>query len=208
MHEAFSLSETLPVAPGTSPFHVKGVFYTRVLQHAALVPGGLPTLLDSIADSRVRDFFRQKFSWSNWYDLFPMMPMSIALARIRGQDYHELFHERGRLTAKEDIPRMFRMLLSFTSVRSQLQQMPLFASGMYDFSSVDDLRATDTTTTGRHRGVPLYVAPYVAATASGFMRGATELKTKRPATFCVTAVTRDADSKGFPTVSIRYDGEY
>jgi hypothetical protein len=209
MHEAFTLSPTLPVPPGEGPFHVKGIYYTRTVAHASQqVKGGLPALLDAIDDPKVRAFLQQKFSWNNWYDVFPIMPVSIALAKVRGQDYMELFHERGRLAAKEEIPRVFRMLLSFASIRMQLQQLPLFASSMYDFGAVEDLRGTETTTTGRHRGIPAYVAPYVAATISGFLRGTLELRTKRPASVRIATVTRDADQKGFPTVSVRYEGSY
>jgi hypothetical protein len=86
--------------------------------------------------------------------------------------------------------------------------MPLFASKMYDFGTIEDLRADDTTTSGRHRGVPAYVAPYIAATATGFLRGAIELRTKRPAIVRITTITGDVDQKGFPAVSMRYEGQY
>lgn len=208
MHELFSLTTSLPVDPGSSPFHVRGTYYTRLLGHAQLLPGRLPTLIAAIPDDRVRTFLRQNFSWNKWYDALPLMPISVALAGLRGESYEQLFHQRGYIAAREEIPRVFRLLLSLSSPRSVGQRMPLIATSVFDFGSIENTRDTDTTFAGVHRGVPLLIAPYVANVVAGFIQGALDQAGAQRAVSRYTDVTLDREVAGYKTVSIRYESTF
>ncbi len=209
MHELFKLSTRVPVEPGKSPFRVKGTYYTRTLANVELVPGGLPAVLAAIEDPRVKDFVQQKFSWNDDYDVLPIMPISVAIAKVRGGDYEALFRERGRIGSREEIPRFFRMLLSFSSPRTLAERLPLIATRLFEFGSVEEVRTTETTGTGRHRGVPLFVAPYIANTVCGMLQGALEVAAKRRVVSArYTTVVPDGEVAGLPTVAIRYEATF
>src|SRR5262245_60966145 len=109
MHSSFHLDEFVPVAPGTSPFRVRGLYYARVIEAAKNLPGGMDQLLGDLADSRVRDFMRQKFQFMGWYDALPTMPCAVAMTRLRERPFEEYMRETGRAAMQKLIPSMFRV---------------------------------------------------------------------------------------------------
>ena len=50
MHELFKVTDVLPADPGTSPFHVRCLYYTRLLDHARSLPGGRDAFFAELKD--------------------------------------------------------------------------------------------------------------------------------------------------------------
>src|SRR5215472_14937038 len=107
MHESFRLVETLPVPPGESPFHVRGVIYTSIIHSVNALPGGMNRFLDELVDARVRDFMRQNFQFMGWYDVYPALPCAVAIARLRDRPFEAFIREAARNTMLRLVPSMF-----------------------------------------------------------------------------------------------------
>jgi hypothetical protein len=205
MHPLFELTEILPVPPGDSPFHVRGLYYTRLLEHARSLPGGVDAFFGTLKDERVREFLRQKFAWSTWYDALPTMPCHVALARVRGLDFETLTKERGRLAGKAIIPSMFRALLALASPQAMAQHIPRVLMANFDFMRTDVSRVLDDKGIGEGHAIPLVIAPSVILTVLGFTEGALELAGYSDVSSSYSDVTPDGQVHGFDTVATRLE---
>jgi len=205
MHELFRLEETLPVAPGTGPFHVRGVYYARILEHARSLPGGMNQFLDELADARVRDFVQQRFQFMSWYDAFPTVPCQVALARIRGGPFEAFIRERSRLSMEKLIPSMFRILSKVGGPRLAATHAPRLLQSYFDFVELRVDKITDEGGSGYASGIPLYLAPVAINMILGVLTGALESLGAKD----IEASYRDVDvtgsASGFDTVSCHAD---
>jgi hypothetical protein len=205
MHSLFRIGEPLPVAPGESPFHLRGVYFDRVVSRARKDPGGLPALLDALSGERVRAFVQQKFSWNGWYDALPIMPMYEAIARLRGQDFETCVREGTRRGAIEAIPSLFRFALRMTGaavLSGRLAQMVIYSS---DFTRLGIQHMSDGRGSATGSGIPLYIAPQTANLSLGYFQAALELRGKLDVQGRYTTVTKDGERDGFETVTIGYE---
>jgi hypothetical protein len=205
MNELFTLTEVLPVDPGTSPFHVRGLYYSRLLDHAKSLPGGRDAFFAELEDPRVRTFLEQKFAWSEWYDALPTMPCHVALARARKADFEKMTRERGRVAGKTIIPAMFRAVLALASPKAMAQHMPRMMMSNFDFIRVRLTYIDDAGGRGESSAVPLILAPSVVNTVLGFIEGALELAGYTSIESRYTDVVRDGQAHCYDIVTVRYE---
>jgi hypothetical protein len=205
VHELFELTEHPPVAPGASPFHVRGFYYTRLLEHAKSLPGGREAFIEGIADERVREYLRQKFVWSKWYDALPTLPCHITLARLRGEDFELLTKARGRLASRSVIPSMFRAVLAMATPKAMAQHIPSLMMSNFDFMRSTVTHVGETEGHGRASAMPLVIAPSMTNIILGFIEGALELAKYDGIESRYSDVALDGDVQGFPTVSVTWE---
>lgn len=205
MHELFELTEVLPVAPGQSPFHVKGLYYTRLLDHARSLPGGRSAFFKELKDERLPEFYSQRFGWSKWYDALPTMPAHIALARARGADFETLTRERGKLAGQAIVPAMFRAVLALASPQAMAQHMPRMLMANFDFMRHQGVRIERSSGVGETSAIPRILAPSVSNTVMGFIEGVLDLAGYTQVRARYTDVVEDGVQEGFPTVTVRYE---
>ena len=203
MHELFRLDEIVPVAPGQGPFHVRGLYYSRILDHAKGLSGGVNQFLDELADARVRDFMRRPFQFMGWYDAFPTLPCQVALARASGRPLEEFIRERSRLAMAKLIPSMFRPLAILGGPRLAAPHTPRLIQTYFDFIEVKVAAADDRGAAGTASGVPLYLAPVTINTVLGILVGSLESLGARDVRARYDDVVLTGMKDGFETVSFR-----
>lgn len=205
MSDLFRLEETLPEAPGTSPFQVRGVYYARVLEHAKTLPGGVAQLFDGLVDPRVRDFMRQKFHFMDWYDALPMMPCGVTMARLCGEPFEAFMRERARVSMVRLIPSMFRVFSRLGGPRLAASHAPRLFKSYFDFVELRVSRVSDDAGTGSVAGVPLYLAPAVANQVLGIIDGALESLGASSIEASYRDVTVTSPVHGFSAVTFQGD---
>ena len=205
MHELFRLEETVPLAPGTSPFHVRGVYYLRVLEHAKSLPGGLHRFLDELVDARVRDFLQQRFQFMGWYDALPALPCGVALSRIRGLPFEVFMRERGQQTMLALAPSMFRLLSRLGGPRFAASHAPRLIRAHFDFSEVQVLHVSNVEGSATVSSVPLYAAPAIANLFIGITAGALECLGASGIEGSYREVTTSSSNGGFGMVAFRVE---
>lgn len=205
VHELFKLSTKLPVPAGQSPFHVRGYYYLRLLDHVRKEPGGLGRLLGKLEDESVNEFLQQRFTWNGWYDVFPTMPIYVALSDLHGQDFEEMVRERTRVSAHELVPSVFRYAMQIAQPTALAGSITRIAMNAVDFTRVTFTSMGDGGGSGSGSGIPLYAAPNVANLVLGFFSGGLELSGASDIEARYTDVFQDGDKNGFPTVTVKYE---
>jgi hypothetical protein len=76
----------LPRPAGTSPFQIKGIPYRGLAYLVSrTLPHGLDDLCEALDDAALREFVRQPFLASSRYDVLPIRPLMMTLARLLGR---------------------------------------------------------------------------------------------------------------------------
>lgn len=208
MHELFRLDQSVPVQPGTSPFHVRGIYYTLILQHARSLPGGMEQFLSQVTDSRVREFMNQPFKFMNWYDAFPTLPCQVALARIRGGPFEDFIRERARLSMQKLIPSMFRTVSKLAGPAAAACHAPRLLQHYYDFLQVEVNDVGGSEGYGTVSGIPLYLAPVNINGILGLLAGALESLGGNDIRTTYSDVDVTGKKGGFDTISCRLHVEW
>jgi hypothetical protein len=193
------------MAPGTSPFHVRGVYYLRVLEHAKSLPGGLPRFLDELVDAPVRDFMRQRFQFMDWYDAFPTLPCGVAASRIRGLPFETFMRDRGQRTMLALAPSMFRLFSRLKGPRFAASHAPRLFRAHFDFSDVRLLHVSDLEGSAIVSNVPLYAAPAIVNLFIGITAGALECLGASGIEGSYRDVTTSSSNSGFDMVTFRIE---
>jgi len=205
VHELFRITEKLPVPAGQSPFHIRGLYYDRLLARVRQMPGGIAALEKQIADDSVRKFAVQKFNWTTWYDAVPTMPICAAVARLTGEEFERSVRDATRIASLKLVPKIFRMVLSLSAVASTAGRITQQVMSTVDFVDLGDMKYEDGFAHGTGYRIPLIVAPHCSNLMLGFMEGFLEASGARNIDAKYTTVTPDGQREGYDTVSIRFE---
>lgn len=205
MHPLFKLTDLLPVPAGTSPFHIKGFYYDRLLAHVRSRPGGLDALHRELRDDTVRRFTMQSFSWNAWYDALPSMPIYAAISRLQNKEFEALVRERTRLAAHQLVPSVFRLALRLVGPSAMTARVTQVVLRSDDFTRMQIEHLTDGHGKGSGSGIPLLIAPNVANLVLGWFQGSLELTGAHSVQARYTDVFVDGNTSGFETVTVRYE---
>jgi hypothetical protein len=201
------MDDPLPVPPGQSPFHVRGLYYARLLSHATKRLGGRARVLSALSPE-LRAFAEQSFAWTGWYDALPAMPICVAFVRELGLPFEPGVREQTRSAALDIIPSFFRLALRVPGHVAFTAQTERIVPATMDFIELKMERSTETHSSGWGRGVPLFLAPHVANTVVGFFQAILELRTGAVVRARYTDVVKIAPRHGFESVAIRYEFDW
>lgn len=204
MDEPFPLDETLPAPPGTSPFHVRGIYFIRIREHAKSLPGGMTQFLDELRDARVRDFIQQRFQFMAWYDALPTLPCGAALARIRGRPLESFMRDTGRQSMLRLAPSMFRVLSRLGGPRLAAAHAPRLFQNYFDFIELKLSGVDDRQGIGHASGIPLYAAAALVNQCIGITTGALESLGASDVQAAYGDVVVSRATNGFDTITCRF----
>ena len=124
----------LPYAPGESPFHIKGEFYrlvaASVAHHDAKSGGAVTAVLER---GGLREFVSQTFLASALYDVLPLPRLTMAIAKARGFDVHELTTRMGEAAVKAQLAGTYGKLVSTMTPANFHQTFDRVIGQFYDF---------------------------------------------------------------------------
>jgi serine/threonine protein kinase len=170
----------LPCAPGASPFHIKGLAYRGVLRFVeARLPGGLDALNGELDDERIVSFLRQPILAASWYDLLPLLPINVALARMLDKPLDVLGREQGAAQARFDVERLYRRLFDALNFDNVPVILARFERQYYDFGDGLGELVAPGHVRYRRLGVPEFVASWFVPMHTAYaeqmlrMKGAT-----------------------------------
>src|SRR5690242_11825085 len=121
-----------------SSFNVKGLVYrgTREFYDKRL-QGGLDALRRELVDPELVRFWEQAFSPGAWYDLYPLMSINQAAARIAGVPYTTLVTENAAYIAERDINGVYRLLLKLATPELVASKLPRASLQYLDFGEAE-----------------------------------------------------------------------
>jgi hypothetical protein len=164
------IAAPLPCDPGTSPFHIKGIAL-RGLVHMIerRVPGGVDLFADSLDDPRLGVFLRQPFLAASRYDLLPLLPLNMALARALGTSLEELAHLQGTAQARYDGTHTYRVIVSGGTLADLAQRLPRLGAQYYDFGAYEAHLEAPGRVVVRRTGMPAYVLRWFTPMHIGYV---------------------------------------
>jgi hypothetical protein len=150
----------LPCAPGASPFHLKGLAYRGLVHSVAAMPGGLDALCDALDDPALRDFVRQPFLASGWYDLLPIQPITHALAKLVHRPFAAVVRTGTMAQARYDAVHVFHRMYDGATVEDMPARIPRFNAQYLDFGRSEVTWAGTKRIVSRCHDAPAYSAEW------------------------------------------------
>lgn len=167
---------TLPVPPGTSPFHIKGLGY-RGMRKAIerRVPGGMDGFCLLLDDERLATFIRQPFLATSLYDTLPMLPLTQALAFALQLPFERFVFESNRQQARYDGSGVYRALHARVNEAEFASNIPRWLQRHYDFGDCTIVESSPGRIVLRRAGQPLFLLPWFAPAMAAYLVGVAEL---------------------------------
>lgn len=161
--------DDIPLRPGESPFHCKGVMYLDTLryfdEHAQ---GGREALFASLRDPETRAFLAQPFVVGGWYDVLPMIGLHRAGVLVTGRPFLELVRDVTRWQMPQQLQGIYRFLLKLSSPDMVMRNLARAASKYYAFARVEVQQIRPKKYQSSSSGVPAPLAPaYMVSTEVG-----------------------------------------
>ena len=175
-----SASPPLPVPAGMGPFQIKGSIYQGLVgaaRHAGVEGPWLAPLEPS-----TRAFASQIFLSSGWYDAFPIMPLTGALAERVGISFEQVVRRGAKRRVTEDLETVYRIELKRTSPAELAPRLARGFDRYFAFGRAEITESSSHAARAKMFGVPEYVASwYRLSTATFFevvlaMAGATNVE--------------------------------
>jgi hypothetical protein len=125
-------------APGQSPFHVRGLTYLGVREHAdANIAGGMAALAAALPEGPHRSFAGQAFSPDAWYDALPLRPITEVLAKLERRGWEDSVRARAEDAARRELGLLGRMRMLTGSPERAVERLQRFVSDTFDFGKAE-----------------------------------------------------------------------
>ena len=196
----------LPVEPGSSTFHIKGVAYRGVLRLVERkVAGGLATLDEELEDGAVSTFVRQAFLAASRYDILPMLPLTVAIARILGKSVEVVAEAQGVAQARYDARHVYRRPFEDMTFDTLPAFLVRFATQYYETGELTAEAAGPGHVVVHRRRLPAYVLPWLSAIQVAYVEELVRLKGGRSVAATPRAPVEAAARKGVAVVDLDTD---
>lgn len=199
-----AMLRSLPFAPGTAPFRIKGTAYRGHMRFVERdVPGGVAAMLAHM-EPPMAAFYGQSFLASSFYDIFPLAWGGVVCAELLRMRYLDFVKLRTADQAEEDVSGIYRLLLALTSPEAVARRMAQLVGQYFDFGSAR-LDASDRGLVGVTRlGVPLPIVPWYEKVSESYCE---VLLTRAGAKRLHIVATRQAagSAHGVPLADLRFD---
>jgi hypothetical protein len=168
-----------PVAAGTGPFRLKGSIYQGLVSAAR--HGGVEAAWLARLEPGTRAFASQIFLSSGWYDAFPVVPLTEALATEVGISFEQIVRRGAKRRVTEDLETVYRIELKRTSPAEVAPRLARGFERYFAFGRAEMGASSSHAAHAKMFGVPEYVAAwYRLSTATFFevalaMAGASEV---------------------------------
>jgi hypothetical protein len=196
-------------APGTSPFHAKGLVYSGAREYwDGIVPGGAVAVHDAVAstgDARLAKFIEGPFLAGGWYDVLPIVPLSATAARLCDVPHAQLIRENGAWLARRDLRGVYRVLLALSSVAVVASRLGNLSMRYFDFGRAETQRVGDHALESHRFGIPAQLSNWFIFAAEGFVPVALQLAGAKDVTIRHSHPHADGMVSGTPAVHIQFD---
>jgi|GEM_PF-2323125 len=201
----FRLPERIPIAPGTSPFRMKGDSYNAAMLFLnSRVPGGFPAVVAAMP-GELQAFFKQSFRSSEWYDVVPNPYMHTIAAKIRGIPFREHIQDNGSWHADHAMRGPLRTLLRVLSHESVALWLPRISATFHDFGKCDTKPVDTGKIRGTRTGMPRPLVPWYTVLSSAFCQRALTIGGATTARMLYGAAEPEGTRGGQDTYSLHFE---
>lgn len=197
--------EQIPVAPGASPFRIKGLAWRDTIARHEELPGGCAAVSALLPTDAHRRFYEQSFLSTGWYDVMPMLFVDAAAASVQGLSLEQSLRTGTRRQAHRVLSGIYRSFVKLMVPSAVAWAIPRLAANYYDFGTVTTERVSVQHVRGVVAGVPVVLADWYAITSLEFVLVALELcGCVRPTLEWVIPAS-SATREGFALTNLEFD---
>jgi len=147
--------------PGESPFHCKGTVWIGIRNFVEeRVAGGVTAVNREVHDPEVEAYFEQMFMPSSWYDIFPILPVSKAIASVMGVAHAEYVKQSATFHAEQDMKGIYKLLGKLPSPLAVCRRFASMGKQMWDFIDIEIVREEERKVEACASGLPQVLAPW------------------------------------------------
>jgi hypothetical protein len=191
----------LPCAPGSGPFHIKGLSYRGLARHIDATIG-LDRFCEAL-DGPLGVFVRQPFLASGRYDIFPFYPLMRALADFRGARFDDFVRASTAAQARYDAEHVYKIILDVDSPDSIASRVSRFNSQIYDFGEYNAHQPAPKHAVTDFDHIPAFLAPWFGPMHAAYAQESLRIGGGKDVVI-VSQKTRDAGTReGYALVSFR-----
>lgn len=196
----------IPFPPGVSPFRQKGQVYQGNQDfYAERVSGGMSAVVRALPTEKLRAFFSQRFSASEWYDALPNVYLHQAAAKLRGVTFFEHGRHVGSWHARSRMTGLYGAMLKVLSNENVALWIPRLAAVYYAFGRLETRVTGARCVSFARTGVPAALVRLQAAVMTGMGEETLQIAGAREVSVSLTRVEPDGTSSGYPLY--RFGGE-
>ncbi|MGH7293541.1 MAG: serine/threonine-protein kinase [Polyangiaceae bacterium] len=200
------LAPPLPCDPGMSTFHIKGIAYRGVVRLVEeRVDRGLAGLDEELNDPAVSRFIRQPFLAASRYDVLPMLPVNVAVARLLGKSLEGLASEQGIAQARFDARYVYRRLFDEMTFETLPAYLGRYGAQYYEAGECSAEAVAPGHALLRRKRVPAYVLPWLQPIHCAYAEEVIRLKGARTVQSKARPPTDAPTHKGIRVVDLDVD---
>jgi hypothetical protein len=199
--------ERFPKPPGENPYRIKGTAYRGHMAYVAEhLPGGVPAMLDCVADPALRAFYQQTFLAASFYDIYPLVAGGHVCARMASTTFEGFVRVRTRYQAERDVAGVYKMLLKLTSPESLALRLPRLVGQYLDFGKADAHLVKPGHVVGTQAGTPRTIARWFSIVHEEYFSTLLPMAGARNVRFRAEPLPRvDSVENGVELVTLRGD---
>jgi hypothetical protein len=197
--------EALQIAPGESPFRMKGSAYLGHIEYVKrFVAGGLEAHYAGFRDPRQATFFQQHFLPSSFYDILPLVAAGHVCARQARISFLQFIRMRSRFQAERDIEGVYRTLLKISTPQLAISRLPTLQAQYLDFPGHGEAEIVEPGKAVMHRRqLPVIIAKWFTIVYETYIEAILEASGAKTVLVRSNSEERDVAAFGFPTVRYR-----
>jgi serine/threonine protein kinase len=196
----------LPCEPGMSTFHIKGIAYRGVVKLVeSRVKGGLPALDEELGNPAISQFIRLPFLAASRYDVLPMLPINVGIARVLGKPIETLGVEQGIAQARYDARYVYRRLFEEMTFDTLPAYLARFGAQYYEAGECTAELVAPGHALLRRKRVPAYVLPWLLPIHAAYAEEVVRLKGARAVASKSRPPVEAPTHKGIAVVDVDVD---
>jgi hypothetical protein len=158
----------------THGFRAKGLVFLGAREfYDERLKGGC-TAVSDLLDPDVRAFFEQRFLTGGWYDVMPILAISMAAARAARVPHPRIVRENAEWMAKRDLRGIYRLIVAVASVELIVARLPDLSLRYFDFGHADGKMVGERLFESNRYGIPAPLADWFVYATAGFVPVALE----------------------------------
>jgi hypothetical protein len=160
--------------PAEPPFRAKGLVFLGAREfYAEHLPGGCDAVR-ALLDPGTAAFLDQRFLSGAWYDIMPILPISVAAARAASMSHSRIVRDNAAWMAKRDLRGIYKLIVTMATVEMVVQRLPELSLRYFDFGTADGTMVGDKLFESNRLGIPANLADWFANATHGFVPVALE----------------------------------
>lgn len=160
---------TSNIGPRSAAFNTKGLVFLGARQfYSEQVDGGCDAVR-AYLDPELATFFDQTFLSGAWYDVMPLLPISVAASRAARMPHSRMVRENAQWMAKRDLRGIYRLIVAVASAEMIVERLPALSLRYFDFGHADGKMVGDKSFETTRFGIPASLADWFVVATLGFV---------------------------------------